>query len=269
MRNLRYFTQAKVESLRTSVGNRLDWYYGSDQQSSLRLSSTDVRNAPIVAAEIHDVLELHGDHPERNDATNALRTYNTLSTLPKSRAIDERFWTYICHVECHQYVRDRWLRKRNPSNELAINDVINHFFAEDSRGIFRNNGISRLWWLGRVANEVVPDHPEQFLEIVLHFQDIRSALLERPSISANPRILKGIYEVLRFHWIDRQMDRNRRRSNRAENDLFCREPFRQWMKALNHRGTVILLDALSDDDLRQVLNYEADKALISARSWQP
>ena len=54
--------------------------------------------------------------------------------------------------------------------------VLNHFFAVGNRALVRDNGISRLWWLGKIANDVDNEDPLRFLTILLHRQDVRSAL---------------------------------------------------------------------------------------------
>ena len=49
----------------------------------------------------------------------------------------------------------------------------------------------------------------------------------------------------------------------GDRSLFKREVFRNWMIALNRRGGVILLDAMSRDELYRLVAAEAD-AVISA-----
>ena len=130
----------------------------------------------------------------------------------------------------------------------AVREVRNHFFAVGNRALIRDNGVSRLWWLGKIAHDVTPDEPREFLTILLHRQDVRSALIERPSVSMNRRLLRGIYTVMREHWVN-------------GGALFERDAFRSWMVALNRRGGVVLLDALPDDALGQLLHEEADGAV--------
>ena len=124
------------------------------------------------------------------------------------------------------------------------------FFAVGNRALIRDNGVSRLWWLGKIAYDVAPDEPRKFLTILLHRQDVRSALIERPSVSRNPGLLRGIFRVMARHW-----------NNGGA--LFKREAFRSWMVALDRRGGVILLDTLPEHTLNDLLNEEANFAIES------
>ena len=156
-------------------------------------------------------------------------------------------WAYLCHCDCPQYVAARWLNSRPQKDEDAAREVRNHFFAVGNRALIRDNGVSRLWWLGKIAHDVAPENPRQFLTILLHRQDVRSALIERPSVSMNRRVLREIYEVMKDHWNNGGV-------------LFERETFRSWMIALNRRGGVVLLDALPGEALRKLLREEVELA---------
>ena len=146
------------------------------------------------------------------------------------------------------YVRGRWLKDRPTSDQDAVRRVGNHFFATGNRGLIRDNGVSRLWWLGRVAHDVAPDNPRKFLDILLHRQDVRSALIERPSVSMNRTVLKVVFRVMEEFWD-------------GDQSLFARERFREWMVSLNRRGGVILLDAIPEGALYQLVRGDAVASL--------
>ena len=142
----------------------------------------------------------------------------------------------------------RWLKDRPKKTEDAVRKVHNHYFATGNRGIIRDNAISRLWWLGKIAFDADPDDPRHFLTILLHRQDVRSALIERPSVSLNPGVLRRIYAVMREYWD-------------GDRELFKRDAFRNWMTGLNRRGVVVMLDALPEDALDELLQEEVSAAI--------
>ena len=169
---------------------------------------------------------------------------------------------YLTHFVCADYVAHRWLAKRPADHDRALQRARNHFFAHDARGLIRDCGVSRLWWLGRIATATHPDDPLLFLQIVLHRQDVRSALIERPSVSQNPGALREIFRIMRRHWESGDQ--------KAKALLFQREVFRAWMRGLNRRGGVVALDALPPKELRQILDGEAEQAIeANANGGQP
>ncbi len=202
---------------------------------------------PVLA----DRLTMDGAVPSDTDPENAAVVYGALSELTPHQASMERVWAWLCHCDCPQYVAWRWLGDRPDEPDIALRKVTNHFFARGNRAVIRDNGVSRLWWLGRIAHDVDPNEPGRFLELLLHRQDVRSALIERPAVSMNRRVLKVIYETMRDHALEGPED----------SKLFKREAFRSWMVALNRRGGVVLLDALPDNALARLVREEAERAV--------
>ncbi len=248
MTNLRYYTTEVVEDLRTRIAEHLDWYYAPQGHSPSVASVGGLRESTLTAPDLAERLVTDVKRPPSTDVENALIVYEALSGLTPHQASIERMWVYLCHCDCPQYVTARWLSRRPEQDEEAVREVRNHFFAVGNRALIRDNAVSRLWWLGKIAYDIDPENPREFLTILLHRQDVRSALIERPSVSTNRRVLRGIYDVMREHWSD-------------GGALFARDVFRAWMIALNRRGGVVLLDALPEDVLGRLLREEARLAI--------
>ncbi len=244
----RYFTETSVARLRLEAENRLAVYYSGEDLANLAPMDA-VRDSRVDMTSFADHLS-YAEPASGTDVDNALCVFDALSALTPQQAADERIWVYLCHNDCADYVRWRWLGSRPESDDVARSRVLNHFFARDNRALIRDNGISRLWWLGHIAHGIDSANPRRFLEIVLHRQDVRSALLERPSVAMNERVLRSIYQVMHGHW-------------QSDSKLFQRETFRRWMVGLNRRGGVILLDALDSSQLDELIRDEARVALES------
>lgn len=242
-----YYTAEAVSELRESVGSRVRWYLDGGEGLALE-SKAPVRETNIRMGSVSSVLKTRGRIPSRHDGRNAMAVYRALDRLTPHQASDERLWTYISHNDCVDYVSKRWL-DRDAKNSRVVADISNHFFVRGNRGLIRDNGVSRLWWLGYIAHQVAPSEPDRFLEVVLYRQDPRSALIERPSVSRNYRVLKAVFQVMKQDF------------ETKERALFVRDTFRAWMKGLNSKGGMILLDALSDRQLEGLVNGEATAAL--------
>lgn len=247
MNEVRYLPQKEVDALYERVEENLVWYYTGKGESPVR-RGVRVRKARVAVP----VRSLQGvlEPDSASDAKNARAVFTAIRGLTRHQASDARLWVQLCHDECAGYVRKRWLRPER-SKAKRVQAVRNHFFARTSRAVFRDNGVSRLWWLGRVAEDIADlgADPELFLEILLHRQDIRSTILERPSTTMNRRVLHRLYDVMRRHW------------NNQDRRLFRRDVFRAWMKGLNREGGVLLLDALPDAALENLAADQADIAL--------
>ena len=253
MKRLNYYTPETVENLRRKIHFHLEWYYSGESLAPDLSPLEGIRESSLEISQFESNLFVDSSEPHSNDPENALIVYNALRSLTRHQASLECLWVYLSHCVCDDYVRKRWLAKKPSDDERAAKAVRNHFFAEGIRALIRDNGVSRLWWLGKTAHDVSPEDPGQFLRILLFRQDVRSALLGRPFISMNIRVLRGIYEILREDW-------------HADKKLFTRLTFRNWMKALNRRGGVILLDSLPDRELEELLRAEAAKALRENQS---
>jgi len=249
MTQLRYYASDAVEELRSTVAERLDWYYAPRNHRS-NLPFGKAKESKLTAPVLAGQLAVNDERPSLTDIDNALIVYEALSDLTPHQASIERMWTHLAHCDCPEYIQRRWLKQRPEKKEEVVRKVLNHFFASGNRALIRDNGVSRLWWLGRIARETAPANPREFLTILLHRQDVRSALIERPSVSMNKRVLRAIYMVMKESWIN-------------GGKLFERETFRNWMIALNRQGGVVLLDALPDEALGRLLREEAYAALAA------
>ena len=192
------------------------------------------------------------DHGPTSDAGDSLALHTALEMLTPQQAADHRLWVGLSHFEFYDYVFNRWASSRPQSSDLKeknrqISYVRTHWFVSGARGLVRDNGVSRLWWMGRIlkliANEARLDAAEVG-QILLERTDVRAQLIERPATASNIRLAAEITKTL-------AQDRG----------LIERPVFRRWMISLNQLGGVILLDALRRDDLRRVVHEQANLAL--------
>ncbi len=253
MVSLAYLTSEGVRDLTDAVSIHLDWYYSltmNDEEHPL-ITVEKVRYQTKIQIEtLRDRLLIKKQ--SENDAKNALAVFETLRVLTPVQATDERLWVYLCHTECRNYVAHRWLSKEKPIDKKGQQREITHFFIPSSskqRNLFRHNAVSRLWWMGYIADQIFPDEPDQFLEILLFRQDIANQVLTR-SFTQNKRILRSIFEILKKDWHDGK-------------GLLNRDVFREWMSQINLYGGVVLLDSLSVEHLNRKLLEFSEMALDS------
>ncbi len=255
---LRYCRRETVTALHNTVHATLDWYYHPqlrDPLPPLARSGAELESG-LQVEPFWSSLQMprESDNPQERAATdraNVLIARQALDMLTPVQAADGRLWTWLAHTHCAEYVKRRWMHSRPDEEREAIRAVQNHFFVRGSRSLIRENGVSRLWWIGEIAHRVEPGGEEQFLEVMLSTQEIRQQVLERPGLTMNTHVLRALYRLMRRRW----------ESDGPTAPLLEREAFRRWMRRLNGRGGVALLDAMNDDQLQALLEFEAERAL--------
>ena len=254
MNKVKYLTSDAVKQLAENASNNIEWYYGISTREEIPslIQQTEVRTSDLQTDSLQNKLVIESDSRTEFDAENSQTVYKALKNLTPYHATDERLWVYLCHADCKEYAASRWLSPSQPADPLKAKREIAHFFVPSSskqRNLIRSNAVSRLWWMGYLANEIAPDEPEHFLEILLYNQDVAVQVLTR-SITPNRRLLSSIFGVLKENWNDNKK-------------LLERNIFRDWMKNINIYGGAVLLDALSDKQLEDKLREFSEEALKS------
>ena len=62
----------------------------------------------------------------KHDGLNALAVYGALRKLTPQQASDERFWVHVSHLDCADYIRERWLATRPDDPGRAAARARNH-----------------------------------------------------------------------------------------------------------------------------------------------
>lgn len=186
------------------------------------------------------------DGKDLKDTENAIHVHQALSFLTPLQARDPRLWTRLAHVECWQYMRERWNVERTQDNvEKAERFIISRYFIaqNQSRALLRH-GIARLWWYGHVTHDAGRDNPYELTGVLLKTLDITQTLLER-SLGRVPHVTSGFLDFL---------SRNDEKFLGAGNENRIR--VRHLAKHLNLRGGITLLDCLSKSDIIAILDKE-------------
>ncbi len=124
------------------------------------------------------------------DLENIKRVYNNMRGLSDSRASEERLWTAYTLFDMYDYMQYRWpiRNERDLKNRYLFN-----YSAQ--RSLFRN-GMSRLWWIGRVTYEQHRDDPYELTEfLVSKDQDYIESICGR-NVFNNSQIIKATLSAL-------------------------------------------------------------------------
>lgn len=178
--------------------------------------------------------QLTSDAGPEAEARNSEVVYQGLPHLTPALARQERVWVRLCHIECLDYARARWLSGwRDPANMVRL-----HFFASGLPQCRDDNALGRLWWNAHIARIASPDDPARALRQILRKADIRLNLVDRADSSARAPLARGILRALESEpWLHSH-----------------EQAFRQFMLAINRNGGGLLFEALADEDVDRFLS---------------
>lgn len=184
--------------------------------------------------------------PDENglyDLTNSRMLFNALINLKPHQAVEERIWCYFTHVECWKYMRKRWPAEdyAESKRKLERGIIERYFMSSKTRRALIRNGVSRLWWFGFLSYEENSADPFQFTKVLLSRQDTAESLLGR-NFSSSTKILKSALKAVKNF-------------SEKNGDMPKRSAVREMCRRINYMGGVVVLDALSSDEL--VKRFEA------------
>ncbi|MDU8945988.1 DUF6339 family protein [Ovoidimarina sediminis] len=272
MSKLKYFAESILADLKANVPANLDRYRkaGFEDQAghngwAMELSSVEVDPEKLG--------QLDPSGGSDTEVSNSMIVFEAFSGMTPALATEERVWARLTHFECLGYARKRWPLKDEPKeaggllggltgakqkaaeerrnvHHQNVSQVETHYFARGRTGYRDDHAVSRLWWNAFIAWRVDPQDQEGVLKELLRTADIRSNLVERPMLSNRASLLRGIIRTMRSH-----------------PDVYGTEAtFREFMKALNLRGSGVLFESVADQDADMILLKCRDDALRRAQS---
>lgn len=189
----------------------------------------------------HKLSQVDCEIDDHKEIECCIHIYEAMGKMPAYLARDPRLWVYLTHTSLLGYTRKRW--PIPDDDQKATAHVRKHFFATGARGIERDNAASRLWWMATLCSRVSGSGLTlaEALTSFLYQYDVRANIIERPTTSQSEPILSAVLKKLD-------------ESYKGDKKLFEREKFRSIMKALNLRGGVKLLSALSVHEIKSIVD---------------
>lgn len=194
MQPLKLLSLATLESLVHDVSLNLERYASGTFDDLAREYGWAVE---IAAAKWDDSApsKLNADLTADAEIENSLLIYRSLPGMTPAMARDERVWTRLCHIECIEYVRKRWLKAGSLDARVHA-----HFFASGMAGCRDDNAIGRLWWNAHIAKLANPDDVELALKRLLARANIRLQVIDRADTAFRQPLIAGIVRILGDDW---------------------------------------------------------------------
>ncbi|MCC2963461.1 hypothetical protein LK540_23770 [Massilia sp. IC2-278] len=236
MLEIKLLKERVVSDLLASVPEKLNIYRNGSFESLLADSSLFLNSPCLLDTTTQKYLnELTG---KEDEVDACLAISNGLKGMSAYIARDERLWVRLSHIEFLPYARTRWPIPEDDAK--AITHIKKHFFAIGSRGIERDNALSRLWWMSEICGKVQNLSLKEALQAFLFQSDVRASIVERPTTSQSANVLSAVVNKLHESYV-------------GDQSLFEREKFRTVMKRLNIEGGVRLLEALDSNEVEAIV----------------
>ena len=188
-----------------------------------------------------------GDSAGKTDLENCKLFYTNLMRISESQASEERLWAGLCNSTFYDFVRKRWnydeLKMKNPEADSGA--ILSRFFLKTgTRGGFFRNTLAKYWWVGRSTYDAVDENHFKLLDY-LGPDDLStkiSDLFYSNTFASNLSIMRAVCVAWKCF-----------NDEHKERKLTVREYFRPAVQYLNAFGGGVMLDALGDDELTQIV----------------
>jgi hypothetical protein len=224
MSNLKILKSECLQNLKQNIGANLDRYRTGDFSGLLDEITVDFE---IDYSRLETIQMPDGG--DTKDVENCVLVHGIFGSLSPFVARDERLWVQLCHGPLLDYTRKRWPIRDN--EEDAIKDVKSHFFAGEKRVLEARNAAGRLYWLAYIASRVNDIPLEETLSLILHRQDVRQNIIERPTVLQDEAILIAIVHSLK-------------KSRANDSGLYVRRNFRELQEKLNEYCGFVFVESL-------------------------
>ncbi len=174
----------------------------------------------------------------RDSAEAAIRLFEAYSALSPEDASDERFWTYLTHVDFFDYMKKRTDVSAQKESKRG-KYILDHWFVDPmSPASLMNNDIARLWWVVSLTKTKDAKDPYVLTREVFSMLDYTTHLLPGA---------QGRNETIRFAVLEFVVGNPTLFSNSKEAKV------RLIMRRLNLRGGYSALSSLDSDQIKALL----------------
>jgi hypothetical protein len=156
-----------------------------------------------------------------DDMLNAKSIHDAFQGLTPALATDERLWVTLALREFHEYSTERWGVSSKTPVEKTYKYFRNHVLAATPRDRWRNQSISRLWWVSNFAANLGSDLRNDAIEVFYFNSDLGQQLLGRPNISQPKGLGRAIIRVVHEELLTKNPG------------VWNRKRFRQFMIAID------------------------------------
>lgn len=199
----------------------------------------------------------------KQDVENCKTLYLAMKDLTDTQAADEMLWAGLTHYDFYSYMNSRVDFKRTKSKSNPTQAVLtNYFFRHNTPdGIHTSifvNGLSKLWWIGRLTYDETRENPFELLDYFKNDFSTKSLVMMQNKMFSSKNVLIGTIEALM------ELQNENFTYGKKKRDIFY-----EIIKFFNIYGATHILDFFSKDEIKRLvinhmheISYSTDKQLF-------
>lgn len=235
---IQFLKESALENLKTNIDANIDKY--SESSNSWVYDYFGDENPFLeYKQEVGEIkLNMSAERPETTDTENAKILYLALKDVDNSQASDERLWAGLAHGQLWEFMIYRC--KLSETKITADSIKSNFFFKQNPRRAVIVNTIARLWWVGRLTyDENNKEDPFYALKYFETDFGTKVLTLFSSNFTNNPKVtLALIKAILDIEKVDEKISR---------------QEYQALIRYLNMIGGTLILDYLSEDEIKEKL----------------
>jgi len=186
----------------------------------------------------------------KNDYESAIVLFEAYPNLTRLQASDERFWTYLSHVDLYPYMIKRWygvISGKVNDKEKKIEYIYKHWFLKSvSHSELMRNTLSGFWWSVYLSKDESREDKYELTKILFRNQTLRTRTLGTYKFFRHREAVLGFLEFFK---------ENQFREIEKTHQIFT--------EYINLLGGFRELAALNKEDYKRELQKKLDELKLS------
>jgi len=131
------------------------------------------------------------------DFDSAKAIYEAYKDLEPIQASDERFWTYLAHVDLYPYMVERWPEVYNGDSTNLSKYILDHWFLSSSaQNNLLRHALSGLWWSVHLSVDEERENKYELTEIFFRNLDFPTRTMGTYKFGRHKEAVLGILEFI-------------------------------------------------------------------------
>jgi len=135
---------------------------------------------------------------ENNDFKSAIALYEAYKDFTPIQASDERFWTYLTHVDLFPYMQRKWNKHIVGKVDNEIKYIMDHWFLKStSHSELMRHTLSGFWWSVHLSIDNERADKYELTQILFRNQTLRTRTMGTYSFFRHKEAVIGFLEFFK------------------------------------------------------------------------